>query len=309
MSQLTVDQLFRSPLFSVRDVHCHAADTRRGGEELALADAIVFTRSGVFHHRRLEDRRDVIAEPAHVVFFAAHEPYRISHPTRGGDECTSFEYPREAVLDALEPFDPWARDRRSGLFAHLDALVAADLAMEIQRVRALLRDSDGAPSGLEGDELGLSVLRRSIAAAFDGRGFPRAHRRVASSEKIERTKVLVASDPAADRTLAEIAAGVNSSPFHLARRFREDVGISIHQYRLRLRLSLALDHLVDGAQRATDLSALALDLGFSHHSHFTTAFRRAFGIPPSRMRRFGTSRQVAAARRTLAARGSHTRSR
>jgi AraC-like DNA-binding protein len=306
MSKLTVDNLFRSPLFALRDVHCHAADTRRGAEELALADAIVFTRSGVFQHRRLEDRRDVIAEPAHVVFFAAHEPYRISHPTHSGDECTSFEYPREAVLDALEPYDPWATDRHTGLFMYPDALVAPGLAFEVQRVRSILRDTDGAPTGLEAEELGLSVLRRSLAAAFERRGRHLHDRQRGPSERIERTKVLVASDPGADLSLSEIAAAVYSSPFHLARRFREEVGISIHQYRLRLRLTIALDHVVDGAQRAADLSALGMQLGFSHHSHFTTAFRRAFGIPPSRMRRVGTSRGVAAARRALAVPGPHS---
>ena len=37
--------------------------------------------------------------------------------------------------------------------------------------------------------------------------------------------------------------------------------------------------------RRDDLTALALDLGFSSHSHFTAAFRRAFGRPPAEFRR------------------------
>jgi len=33
-----------------------------------------------------------------------------------------------------------------------------------------------------------------------------------------------------------------------------------------------------------DLTMLALDTGFSSHSHFTAAFRRAFGCTPSQFR-------------------------
>jgi len=46
---------------------------------------------------------------------------------------------------------------------------------------------------------------------------------------------------------------------------------------------------------ADDLTSLALDLGFSSHSHFTLAFRRAFGCTPSQFRsttRHGRTRTV-----------------
>jgi AraC-like DNA-binding protein len=33
----------------------------------------------------------------------------------------------------------------------------------------------------------------------------------------------------------------------------------------------------------SDLSTLALDLGFSHHGHFTSVFRRLVGVPPSKV--------------------------
>jgi AraC-like DNA-binding protein len=75
---------------------------------------------------------------------------------------------------------------------------------------------------------------------------------------------------------------VHASPFHLARVFRERAGVPVHRYLTRLRLRAALERLSDGAD---DLTALALDLGFSSHSHFTDAFRREFGRSPSDVRR------------------------
>ena len=47
----------------------------------------------------------------------------------------------------------------------------------------------------------------------------------------------------------------------------------LYRYHLRLRLARALD-LVAGRE---DLSGLAQDLGFSSHSHFTAAFKQAYG--------------------------------
>jgi AraC family transcriptional regulator len=106
--------------------------------------------------------------------------------------------------------------------------------------------------------------------------------RRARGELVERARAVLAEHPDGRLSLAALAATVGCSPFHLARTFRASTGTSVHQYQLRLRLSLALDRLADGAD---DLSALALDLGFASHSHFTTVFRRTFGTTPSAFRR------------------------
>jgi AraC-like DNA-binding protein len=79
-----------------------------------------------------------------------------------------------------------------------------------------------------------------------------------------------------------VARAVHASPFHLARVFRERAGVPIHRYLTRLRLRAAIERLADGAD---DLTALALDLGFSSHGHFTDTFRREFGRTPSDVRR------------------------
>jgi AraC-like DNA-binding protein len=39
------------------------------------------------------------------------------------------------------------------------------------------------------------------------------------------------------------------------------------------------------AEGAEDITGLALDLGFSSHSHFTDVFRREFGSTPSEIRK------------------------
>jgi AraC-like DNA-binding protein len=83
--------------------------------------------------------------------------------------------------------------------------------------------------------------------------------------------------PGDAHSLAGLAEKVGVSPFHLAHVFRSQMGVSLHQYLLQLRLLTALELLRDGAR---NLSSLALDLGFAHHSHFSSVFLRAIGYSP-----------------------------
>ena len=70
------------------------------------------------------------------------------------------------------------------------------------------------------------------------------------------------------------------SSVYLTQLFKRALGLPLHQYLMGLRLNEALFALRD----APDLTALALDFGFSSHSHFTAAFRTRFGVTPSRVR-------------------------
>ena len=83
------------------------------------------------------------------------------------------------------------------------------------------------------------------------------------------------------RSLTSIAAQLDMSPAYLTDHFRRHEGISIARYQRRLRLSRALLEL----PHTEDIAALALELGFSSHAHFSTAFRATYGEAPSTYRR------------------------
>jgi AraC family transcriptional regulator len=86
-----------------------------------------------------------------------------------------------------------------------------------------------------------------------------------------------------------VARRAGSSVFHLCRTFRRHTGSTLHGYRNQMRLRTALEQV---AAPASDLTDLALDLGYSSHSHFTSAFRKAFGMAPSTFRRKATVQAV-----------------
>ncbi|MEJ2129339.1 MAG: AraC family transcriptional regulator [Woeseiaceae bacterium] len=82
--------------------------------------------------------------------------------------------------------------------------------------------------------------------------------------------------------LDTVARAAGTSLYHLCRVFREQTGITMHEYRTRQRLGQALDRLLDGD--TAGLTELALDLGFSSHSHLSRVFQKNMGVTPSSIR-------------------------
>lgn len=97
---------------------------------------------------------------------------------------------------------------------------------------------------------------------------------------IRRAKAFLEAEFTNRILLADVARAVGASPAHLTVLFRRVEGIPLHRYLMHLRLARALIAL----PYADDLTKLALEVGFSSHSHFTAAFRRHYGVTPSKVR-------------------------
>ena len=136
------------------------------------------------------------------------------------------------------------------------------------------------------DEAAVALLAAVLHSTYRVRGLSvkaaRSSTRAAHREVVQRTSLWLATTLGENASLDDVGRAVHVSPFHLARLFRRESGLTIHQYRHRLRLRAALTRIADGA---TNLSSLALELGFSSHSHLTDAFRVAFGMPPGECRK------------------------
>jgi AraC-like DNA-binding protein len=280
--QLRYESLYRGAVVSITDVRCRPFNCGCGCEEWSSAHSIVFPRTGVFV--KYQSTGSVVADCNHVLFFNTDESYRVSHPVPGGDDCTSFTFATDVLHDALTPYDLRVRDRRKALFPITHGPIEPRVLFLQHRLRQFLRSSGQDAVAVE--ELALDLLHDSLESAFAAQGKrPLRARAPAPRSRLERAesaKSFLAAHFRSPLTLARIARAVYSSPYHFARLFRREVGIPVHQYLNRLRLGAALERLSDGEP---NLTQLALDLGYSSHSHFSDAFRRSFSTPPSAVRK------------------------
>lgn len=295
MSLLHANTLFGGTLASVTDVVCRHGASPAGAEERASGHRVIFVRRGVFvMHFEGGRRARVVAEPVHAMLLNGGQPYRVSHPADGGDECTSMDFTSGAVLDVVRAFDPAAAESATP-FAIARAPVAAGGWLRLREIRRALLDG-GAAGSLAVEEEALVLLARLVHDGYRAHGERRPLRRAATEREahrlVEDTREVLAAEPGVPHTLATLARTVHSSPFHLTRTFRQVLGVPLHRYLLQLRLTLALQRLDQGERT---LSTLALDLGFSSHSHLTTAFRRHFGVTPSAVMRGGRAAVAAGA--------------
>jgi AraC family transcriptional regulator len=81
--------------------------------------------------------------------------------------------------------------------------------------------------------------------------------------------------------LAELAGVSGLSTFHFARMFKASTGRTVHQFVLDCRIERAKELLRMPHARAADV---ALAVGFSSQTHFTTMFRRRVGATPGEYR-------------------------
>lgn len=180
------------------------------------------------------------------MWLAVWRPDTVARAVRTGvDAGAAVSQPGTAQVRALAPS---AAARLARLFA--DVVAADGVAVA---------------SGL--DYL-LARSRAEFAAAADVA-------RAAANPAVARAAQLLRVDPG--QPLPLVARAVGLSPDRLGRVFREATGLTLIDYRTRIRL----DHVCAAWTPDADLLRLALDAGFGSYSAFNRAFRRRYGRPPS----------------------------
>jgi AraC family transcriptional regulator, glycine betaine-responsive activator len=99
--------------------------------------------------------------------------------------------------------------------------------------------------------------------------------------------------------IRELAELVGISARQVERLFREQLGMSPKLFYLKLRLARARTLL---RQTVDPVLTVAVECGFASTSHFSHAYKRVFGIPPTKERQSVTARDPARPRRNNTAR-------
>jgi AraC-like DNA-binding protein len=183
--------------------------------------------------------------------------------------------------------DPAALESAEGLFpgSHSQGLSRAYLLQRLLLQR--LKTGIAEPLAIEEAVLGILGEVAEGCGPMRNRSYVR-RRDPARSRRgyAEDAKALLQDRFREPLRLDDVAQALHVSPYHLCRLFKAETGVPVHRYLNRLRLRHALEGI---AERDVDLTHLAFELGFSSHSHFTSAFRKEFGVTPREARRLARS--------------------
>lgn len=87
----------------------------------------------------------------------------------------------------------------------------------------------------------------------------------------------------------EICQAVNISKFHLCRRFKRATGLTVMEYVLKTRLTLAKNMLFN---KNTTISEISRACGFSSLSYFCRVFQEEYGTSPMQYRKKSTQNNI-----------------
>ncbi|MEQ9453956.1 MAG: AraC family transcriptional regulator [Phycisphaeraceae bacterium] len=100
-------------------------------------------------------------------------------------------------------------------------------------------------------------------------------------DRIAQAAAYISDHFAESPNLTEIAASVETSPFHFHRLFSKQMNISPKHFQLRLQMQVA-KWLLRASRKP--IGVIATETGFSSHGHFTATFHRIVGVSPTQYR-------------------------
>lgn len=290
MNEHQICPIFESSIFQITDYRCSGHHHK--GEEYAEQHEIVLPRSGTY--TRYDASGWAVADANQVLFFHQNQPYQISHPVQGADCSTIIVIEPRTLVDLLAEYDPAVEDRRGKPFPAGGMTINSRYRVALY---SMLRHAQNNSfcERLAVEEALLCLMGELVAEVYTSIGKDRPKRRAkrtatknAYADIARQTQIVIGEQFQDQLSIGQIAQQVNSSAYHLCRIFKWQTGISIHTYLHRVRLLHALDQLAE--QPHINLTVLALNSGFSNHSHFSTAFLSEFGLTPSQFRAQMTKR-------------------
>jgi AraC family transcriptional regulator len=247
--------------------HCGARPEDRAYDEQHASFSVSLVDRGVFSYRN--GRGDAVLGPGWLMLGNDGDAYVCSHELGdgGGDDCIILRWSAE-THEALQ-----------GALGQVAGPFPRPCLPPLPRVAALLRSL--VASGDEGFALEETALAVVAAIQHEASGVPPSvapshhARAVAAARYIESH----AGDPL---SLADLAGEVGLSPFHFLRSFRRAIGVTPHQYLMRMRLVRAVALLSETALPVTEIG---YEAGWADLSNFTRTFRRDVGCSPREFRR------------------------
>lgn len=238
-----------------------------------------------------------VVDPTSLVLIQPSQPYGTKSVHGLGARGGSLAVSGEVLATVLED-QGLSEQEAKRRFARVTVRTTSSLTLAERLLFTCL--ADGRPQEpLAVEEAALAMLGQIVehaCARARERGLPRVGARKARRIVGQVTGVM-AERYGHRLLLRDLATALDVSPYYLCHVFRRATDMAVHQYLNALRLQASIARLMDDGG---DLTALALEVGYSSHSHFTAAFRREFGLTPSEFRRLASLKRLRSVRQSLA---------
>ena len=265
--------VFDSGLIRIGAFRCHPSHPSFHDSGPARNFCFVFPRTVVeIEH---EHEPAFVANPNVVTFYNQGQPYLRNPVSPEGDRCDWFGVNVDLVRDVIRSFDPAVDERPEAPFRCTHSW--SDAGTYLLQRQVFQQVASSAVQVLRVEESVIRLLENVVRSA------PASPPAIGIKQRdvVHHVKLILSQRLGERLTLRDIAAEVEMSPYHLCRLFRRATGTRLHQYRQKLLLRWSLEGVANSGRPLVDI---ALDAGFSSHSHFTSAFRREFSDSPSHVR-------------------------
>lgn len=275
--------VYSGPSLNIGEFRCHSSSPLwRTENYTGNMPAIVFPRVAV--GIRQANQPTIVATPNHVMLYNAWHPYQRQLIDARGDECEFYRLPSETLIEIARHTGTPVNESHESPFRQSFALCSSRVFLAQRAIyRAIIANES--VDDLQIEELFFDLLNelfsgsRNLLPTKSQLGTNRDSRQ---TEMVEEAKALIGRNYRQPLKLDDIASYVDSSPFHLCRVFRNRTGLSIHNFLMQCRLRRSLEFVLESNRSLIDV---ALDLGFSSHSHFTNSFHKNFGTAPDALRK------------------------
>jgi AraC-like DNA-binding protein len=277
--------VFRSAAVQVGAFSCAVHDPRFRDSGPTKNHVIVFPRNAVWI--RHAGSRPFVADPQLTTIYNRGQEYTRASVSPDGDRCDWFAVAPEIALDVARRLDPKVDDDPSRPFRH--EFVACPSDLYLRQRRSFLALAAGRVDSLAAEQGVIEIVAAALAEGYrDSLAHIKHPRRSDEAQRdlVERARAEIARRVTERITVTELARDLGTSPYHLCRVFRARTGLTLHAYHLDVRLRLLLERLPTSA---ADLSRIAVELGFSSHSHMTAVLRRRTGRTPRALRELLTA--------------------
>jgi AraC family transcriptional regulator len=267
--QTTPRVIARGDGWTVADVVCTCGPQDHPYEERHARYTIAIVLAGSFQYRSPLGRG--LMTSGSLMLGNEGTCFECAHQHGEGDRCVSFWY------------SPAYFER---LVADLGVTRTAFAVPRLPPVRSVSALVARAAAGVTGsfsvswEELGVRLAADAVRLAAGASPEP-AHLPLNAEALVSSAVRRIAAHVDATLTLERLARDAGLSPYHFLRTFERVIGVTPHQYVLRVRLRKAATRLITEADKVVDI---AFDSGFGDVSNFNRAFRAEFGLSPRAFR-------------------------